>query len=192
MNEFRIRPALRSDAPLIATAVMQAVGDEICLEFAGSPDNLKLVTEVFERLAADDAAQYSYRNSLIAEDSNGQAAGVIIAYDGAELHRLRKRFIEVANAVLGYDMKEADFIDETDSGEVYLDSIFVLPEYRGQGLAGMLINATIDNHKNLGKPAGLLVDPDNPRARRVYERMGFRQVGHRPFAGVMMEHMQKE
>ncbi|MDE6301363.1 MAG: GNAT family N-acetyltransferase [Muribaculaceae bacterium] len=190
-DDFVIQSAHRSDAPIIATAVMEAVGSEICMNFAGSAERLSLVTEVFERLASDDCSQYSYRNALVAVAPGGRVAGVIVAYDGALLHSLRPRFIEIANEVLGLHMSDEDFVDETDESEVYIDSLYVLSEYRGRGLAGALIEAAIKRNSDCGKPAGLLVDPDNPKARKVYERLGFRDVGMRPFADVMMHHMQR-
>lgn len=190
-KHFTIQPARRSDAKVIAEAVMGAVGSEICLNFAGSAERLPLVVETFERLAADERSQYSYRNSLIATTPEGRVAGVIVSYDGAMLHHLRPKFIEVANEVLGTELCDADFVDETDPGEIYLDSLYVFPEFRGQGLAGALIMAAIHRNQASGKPAGLLVDSDNHTARRLYERLGFREVGMRPFADILMHHLQR-
>lgn len=187
---FKIIPARRADAPYIGRAVVTAVGEEISRQFAGSDDRLPLVYETFTRLAGRDDSQYSYRNSLIALDPEGQVAGVIVIYDGAELHFLRKAFIQVANEVLGYDIKEEEMVDETSPDEIYLDSLCVFEPYRGQGLARQLIDAAAEAHAASGKPLGLLVDYDNPRARRLYERVGFKSVGERPFAGTVMEHMQ--
>lgn len=182
---------MKSDAPIIAEAVMGAVGEDICIGLAGSKERLPLVTETFERLAADDHAQYSYRNALIARTEDGTAAGVIVAYDGARLHELRPRFIEVANEVLGMSMSDKDFVDETDSSEYYLDSLYVRPGYRGKGVATALIEAAVNLARNSGKPSGLLVDPDNPKARELYERLGFVEAGRRPFARISMYHMKR-
>lgn len=186
---MKIIPARKTDAPAIARTVMMAVGDEISLSFAGTPDRLPLVTEVFTRLAESENSQYSYTNTLVALTPEGKVAGAIVSYDGAELHRLRREFISVANEVLGMDMREEEFTDETSSDEVYLDSLCVFPEYRGQKLAGRLIEAACRRHVDAGKPVGLLVDPDNPRARRLYESLGFREVGQRPFAGLSLIHI---
>lgn len=188
--DFRLRPARREDAPDIARAVIMAVGEEIATAFGGSPDRRKLVDETFVRTAARDDSQYSYRNAIIAETPDGKTAGVIVAYDGARLHRMRPAFCEEANSVLGYNMKSDEMADETSPDEIYLDSLAVWPEWRGNGLAHKLIKAAIDRHSESGKPFGLLCDPDNDRVRRLYESIGFRIVGMRPFAGVDMYHMQ--
>lgn len=189
--DFKIIPARRGDASSIADAVIAAVGDEIALDFAGSEQRLPLVKETFTRLAARDDSQYSYRNSLVALDDEGNVAGVIVSYDGEELHYLRKAFINVANEVLGLDIKEENMADETSADEIYLDSLCVFPKYRGLGLAKKLIQAAAESHKDSGKPLGLLVDYVNPKARKLYVSLGFESVGERPFAGTVMEHMQK-
>ena len=80
--------------------------------------------------------------------------------------------------------------DETDGSEFYLDTLAVLPEYRGRGIASALLKASIEKARKMGKPAGLLVDKDNTRARRLYESIGFEQIGERPFCYVMMDHLQ--
>lgn len=191
-TDFKIIPARRGDADSIADAVIAAVGDEITLNFAGSEQRLPLVKETFRRLAARDDSQYSYRNSLVALDDEGNVAGVIVSYDGEELHYLRKAFINVANEVLSLDIKEEEMPDETSADEIYLDSLCVFPKYRGVGLAKRLIEAADLAHKDSGKPLGLLVDYDNPKARKLYVSLGFESVGQRPFAGTEMEHMQKK
>ncbi|MDE6121578.1 MAG: GNAT family N-acetyltransferase [Muribaculaceae bacterium] len=186
--DFKIRPAFCCDAPHIARAVMMAIGDEICSGLAGADRNLDDVRRLFTELAAMESSQYSYRNAIVAEDPEGNVAGVCVGYDGALLHSLRQSFIEKASEILGRDFIGMD--DETDSGEFYLDTLAVLPCYRGQGLGGRLLLERADiGTKATGKRAGLLVDKVNPGAQRLYESLGFRYAGDRPFAGVMMNHM---
>ena len=191
-DKFNIIPARRGDAPEIAKAVVSAIGEEIAEKFAGSPDRLPLVYEMFERLAARDDSQYSYRNALVALDPDRQVAGVIVSYDGEELHYLRKAFISVAHQVLGLEIDEAEMVDETSPDEIYIDSLCVFPPYRGKGLGARLINAVVESAAEKGKPVGLLVDYDNPKARKLYASVGFESNGHRPFALVEMEHMVKK
>lgn len=190
-KDYKIIPARRGDAPAIAEAIMMAVGPEICLEFAGSAERMPLVKETFTCLAARDDSQYSYRNSFVALDDDGEVAAVVISYDGEELAHLRRAFIAVANRVMGYNMKEEDFHDETSPDEVYLDTIAVFEPHRGKGIAHRLIDMVVDKAAAIGKPVGLLVDYDNPNARALYVECGFKSVGERPFASTMMEHMQR-
>lgn len=186
-----IRPGRRADAPAIAQVVMEALHAEGCRNLAGGEERLPLLADVFTQLCAADNSQYSYRNTLVAEDADGTVAGAIVAYDGARLHELRRAFILKANEILGYDLREEDMHDETDGGEIYLDSLAVFPEYRGKGLARQLLNAAMDAHRDAGKPFGLLCAPANPDAYKLYLRLGFADIGTRPFAGITMRHLRR-
>ena len=83
--------------------------------------------------------------------------------------------------------------DETEAGEYYLDSIAVLPEFRGQGVASALINAFCDKAFAQGhNRVGLIVDFDNPNAEKLYTSLGFERVGTRIFFGHKMWHLQRK
>lgn len=185
-----ILPARKADAPHIARAIVMAIGPEIELTLAGSPERRHLVTEMFQTLAERSDTQYSYLNSQIALAPDGRVAGVLVSYDGAGLVEMRRHFFNAAREILGLEFP-GDMEPETDGGEIYLDSLAVFPEWRGRGIASRLIAAAEARHRTAGKPLGLLVDTDNPRARQLYERLGFREIGLRPFAGVTMHHMQR-
>ncbi len=185
-----IIPARDADTHHIARAIVMAIGPEIELSMAGTPERRTLVTEMFARLACRTDSQYSYLNSLIALAPDGRVAGVIVCYDGAGLIEMRRCFFDAAREMLGLEF-ENDLEPETDAGEIYLDSLAVFPEWRGQGIARKLIEAAAARHRNSGKPLGLLVDDGNSRARSLYESLGFSEVGMRPFAGVSMHHMQR-
>ncbi|MGM9860694.1 MAG: GNAT family N-acetyltransferase [Muribaculaceae bacterium] len=186
---YSIRPATPDDAQAIAQAILWGIGSEITENFAGSPERVPLVKQMFANLAAMEHTQYSYLNTLIAQAADGSVAGVLVAYDGARLYDLRHAFANEAHKVLGLEVDFAAMGDETSDDEVYLDTLAVFPEHRRQGLARKLILATIERHKHLGKPTGLLCDPPNVNAHRLYEAIGFRTINQRPFAGVMMDHM---
>lgn len=188
-QQITIRPARKDDAPAIAKVVMDAIHTEGCMHLAGGQERLPLLADVFTRLSASENSQYSYLNTLVAEDQHGNTAGAIVSYDGARLHELRKAFIDKANAILGYNLREEDMDDETDADEIYLDSLAVFPAYRGKGLAKRLLKAAMDTHRNSGKPFGLLCDPANDDAYNLYTHLGFSDTGTRPFAGITMRHM---
>lgn len=187
--EFKIRKATRQDASRIARAVMMAIHDEGCEMLAGGKDRVPLLDDVFIPLAQSDNSQYSYLNSLVAEDPQGNVAGVIVGYDGARLHELRQAFVETANRVLGYNWKEEEFDEETTPDEFYLDSLAVFPEYRSQGLARKLIDAMVQANSDIKKPFAMLCEPTNRNAYELYTRMGFQDVGMRRFAGIPMRHL---
>ena len=81
--------------------------------------------------------------------------------------------------------------DETQAGEFYLDTIAVLPEYRGTGIGRQLITAIRDKAFSQGHShVGLIVDFDNPRAEALYTSLGFARVGTKIFLDHKMWHMQ--
>lgn len=191
-QDIKVRDARPVDAAIVAEAVMMALHEANLLHLAGSEENLPKLRRLFTELAAREDSQYSYLNSLIAEDSDGRIAGAIVAYDGARLHQLREAFVELGNELFGWNMSETDMDNETEPGEIYLDSLAVFDEFRGRGVASLLINSAIERHREGGKPFGLLCDPANPGARVIYEHLGFKDMGERLFAGIPMRHMQKD
>jgi len=182
-----IQPASPHHAPIIARAVMMAVGEDICNDFAAPDHTIADVEALFTHLASLDDSQYSYRNTLVALDPEGNVAGVCVGYDGALLHRLRNRFFEASKAMLNRDME--GMADETSADEFYLDTLAVMPQFRGHGIGTRLLKAQIERAQASGKPAALLVDYDNPKAEALYRSIGFTHIDDRPFAGVTMKHM---
>lgn len=187
-TDIRIIEATREDSRHIGKAVTMAIGDDLAKELAGPGHSVEDVENLFTSLAARDDSQYSYRNSLLAVDENGNVLGAVVSYDGAQLYTLRDTFLAEAKNAIGFDPK-GNLPDETDSEEYYLDSLAVYPEYRGHGIARRLIEEAARKAKESGKPLGLLVSKDNPAAKALYVSLGFRAVGERPFAGELMTHM---
>lgn len=188
-EEFKIREGRPEDAEAISKVVQMAMHEECCLAFAGTEERLLLVDETFTILAGRPDSQYSYRNTLVAEDAQGNVAGAIVSYDGARMHELRQAFVEVANRVMDCGFVEAEMDNETSDDEIYLDSLAVFPAYRGNGLARKLMDAACRRHASAGKPFGLLCAPGNDDAYALYGRLGFQEIGLRPFAGITMRHM---
>lgn len=191
---MKIREGKKEDAGFLATVVTEAIGRELCIGLAGSEERLPLVTELFTVLASASDSQYSYKNALIAIADDGKYAGGIIAYDGAQLHQLRKAFIREANAILGWNVSEEEaeqWGDEAEPGEIYIDSLYVAPGFRGRGVATALLKGIEQRFEGTHKPLGLLVEPENHRALHTYIHWGFRQVGISNFFRTPMIHMQK-
>lgn len=194
-NGMKIRDGKADDAPFLARVVTEAIGRELCVGLAGSEKRLPLVDELFARLAADPTSQYSYRNALIAVSASGERAGGIIAYDGADLHRLRRAFAREAREILGWNVTEEEsesWDDEAAPDEIYIDSLYVAPEFRRQGVASELLKGVRKRFEGTPKPLGLLVEPENHKALQTYLHWGFRQVGISHFFRTPMLHMQKE
>lgn len=177
--KITIRAARREDAALIAEVVCMAVGY----------DTTHPIYPVFHTLAACDHTQYSYRNTLVAE-VDGMVAGALVGYDGADLEALREPIFPLLLKHLG----EIPHIeDETEVGEFYLDSLGVLPRFRGLGVGSALLNAMCDRAYVAGhERVGLIVDIDNPKAEKLYTELGFMRIGRKRFIGHDMWHLQRE
>jgi len=131
--------ASKEQAPEIASLIMLAMNHDCCQWFAGPHHTLEDFHRLMTRLVERDDSQYSYKNTLVAMEG-GILAGICTSYDGGLLLPLRRAFIEGALDAFGIDYN--DFDEETQAGELYLDSLAVLPQYQGQGIATRLIRAT--------------------------------------------------
>ena len=185
---IEIKEAVIEQAAEIADLIMTAMTDECCLYFCaegyGLEDFRKMMTMLVER----EDSQYSYRNTLVAMDDT-RIVGISVSYNGGHLHQLRRAFIEAAKNYLGKD--HVDMEDETQAGELYLDSLSVLSDYRRQGIATSLVLETKRRADLLGLPCvGLLVDTDNAMGQLFYDSIGFRHVDENRFwGGHPMKHL---
>ena len=184
---IEIREASKSQAAEIASLIMTAMTDDCCLYFCGEGYGLEDFRKMMTMLVEREDSQYSYQNTLVAMDAE-QVVGISVSYDGGCLHELRRAFIEVAKEQIGKDHSGMD--DETQAGELYLDSLAVLPEYRRQGIARKLLLATKERANLLGLPrVGLLVDKDNPVGEALYTSVGFQYVNDNQWGGHPMKHL---
>lgn len=182
-----IQQAAQEQAAEIARLIMTAMTDECCLHFCGEGYGLDDFYKMMVELVVREDSQYSYRNTLVAT-SGSQVVGIAVSYDGGRLHELRKAFIEAAKQYIGKDHTGMD--DETQAGELYLDSLAVLPEYRRRGIARRLIMATQERAGKMGLPCvGLLVDEGNPSGEAFYAAVGFKHIDHNMWGGHPMKHL---
>ena len=181
MKDIIIRKATKDDAAMIAKVVAMAIGEE-CAIFYGGENYMN----TFEEIVLLENSQYSYRNAFIAE-VDGKIAGGVVGYDGAELQNLRKATLDI---IFKHTGKELQIADETDASEFYLDSLAVIPEYRGCGVGTKLILAMKERaSQEYNKPLGLLVDFENPDAERLYKSLGFERAEMKDFLGHKMWHL---
>lgn len=186
---MEIQNAQDFQALSIARLIMQAMNYDCCRYFTGPEHTLDDFERVMTSLVLSDKSQYSYLNTLVAIDEDGGLCGACVSYDGARLHELRKAFVDAAKENFGRDFSSMP--DETQAGELYIDSIAVPENCRGKGIATALLKATVEKARDMGLPAaGLLVDTGNPKAEKLYARLGFKTVGDASWGGHAMKHMQ--
>ena len=180
-----IRKATVTDTPYIVPCILLAM-EEIVYRFIGEANHKKALA-FLTSLVAESGNQYSYDNCFVATDSS-QILGAALVYDGARLKELRAPVVQKIK--LMFD-KLFHFEDETQAGEYYIDCIGVNPMAQGKGIGTKLLQFLIEEFvEKRRETLGLLVDKDNPNAKKLYLKLGFEIVGERDFAGKQMEHLQ--
>ena len=188
MYKITIQPAIREQAESIAQLIITAMTDECCLFFVGENQTLDDFKQAMICLVNDEQSQYSYTNTLVALHNN-DVVGICVSYDGKDLRFLRSKFIEMAKVRFNRDF--ADMNDETQEGELYVDSLAVKKSFREKGIAQKLLKATIEKARNLHiNHVGLLVDCNNPLAEKLYSKVGFQYVNDSSWGGHSMKHLQ--
>ena len=117
---------------------------------------------------------YSWRNTIIAE-VDGKPAGMLTAYDGRYYHDMRIKTMALVKQHLSVEFPGME--DEAVEGDYYLDSLAVMPEYRGRGIGRKLLEQGIENGKELNLDVTLAVDPINDQAKKLYQSLGFKPSG---------------
>ena len=189
-KDITIREGRPEEAERIAELIIMAMTEECCLHFCGPNHDIRDFHRVMSSLVARPDTQYSYSNTLVAveEDAPGSIIGICVSYDGGKLHQLRQPFIDTA--LKEWNMDHSSIPDETQAGELYLDSLAVDPAYRGRGIAKLLLQASIEKSRALGLPStGLLVDVGNPKAEQLYNKVGFQYAGTNSWGGHGMKHL---
>lgn len=184
MSDCTIRQAEWTEAAQVAELLMLAWPVEEIMESNGLTYDRLL--ESVTAICAMPATIYSCENTYVAE-VDGKIVGAMCGYDGADYQRLKQPLVDQLGEGSGFAR-----LHETEAGEFYLDSVGVLPEYRGRGIATRLFEAQIARAASKGHSRiGLIVDEDKPEAEALYKRLGFKHVDDRDFFGHMMKHMVK-
>ena len=131
-------------------------------------------------LVAADAAQEELLVALArdfhAEDGHpltGQGeAALLQAVRGHPLARVW--LIRERDRIVGYTVLCLGFGIEYGGPDAFVDDLYLVPEARGRGLGAAVLVLLEQEARALGLAAlFLVVDPENHRARRTYDRAGF-------------------
>lgn len=179
-----IRKASLEDSKSIATYLLLAM-ESIIYTFIGEQDTIKAV-DFLLYFTEKENNQYSYQNCWIVEDKN-QIIAAVNLYDGGKLYKLRK---PITDYLTTHFVQNLNIEDETESGEYYIDSLGVHPQYQGKGIGSKLLLFLIKEYSYQNQPLGLLVDEENPLAKKFYLKLGFKSVGKKKLMGKNMEHLQ--
>ena len=182
---MQIRKATENDAQAIARLLLDAMED-IVYAFIGERDHAKARAFMCYFVGTENN-QYSLENCRVAE-IDGEVVGAVNVYDGAMLAELRRPVVEYIRDKYIRDFPQGD---QTEAGEYYLDTLSVDKNYRCRGIGSGILQFVIDEYVHRqGRILGLLVDDDNPDAKRLYLKLGFKPAGRKIFFGKRMEHLQ--
>ena len=183
-----IRPAIPGDVNEVIPLILQAIED-IAFVLSGTADVDK-TTKILSEFFKQSGNRLSYEQTLVMEE-NGELVGMAIVYDGAEAAALN--FPVEQAAVKKSGKPDYKIPIEPEVSEFYLDAVGVLPRCQGRGYGSALVEAGCNRARRQGhKRFALLVDLENPPAKRLYDRLGFRVDGAKWLAGKEYYHMVRE
>ena len=124
---------------------------------------------------AQEATLLELARAFHAEDGHrlterGAAIGLI-----ARGHPLGRAWLVHENgALVGYAVLGLGFGIEYGGADAFVDDLYLVPGARGRGLGEAVLARLEEEARAMGLAAlFLVVDPDNLRARRLYDRQGF-------------------
>ena len=186
---MKIRRGQIADAPVIARLIIEAMTEECCAYYYGPHFTIGDFHKFMTGLVMDELSQYSYKNTIVA-GTRTRIVGIATSYNGADLAVLREAFLNGMFKVFQRDFR-GKMVDETQAGELYLDSLAVEPSFRRCGVGSLLLEATVKKAQLMKIPyVGLLVDDANPSALKLYEEVGFSFVNNTTWGGHYMKHLQ--
>jgi ribosomal protein S18 acetylase RimI-like enzyme len=183
-----IRPADPDDVRFASRLVYLSMGELADYLFGGVHLS---VDEILARLFLLEGDRFSWKISDIAE-WDGEPSGMLVSFPGREFTRremaiglgllklcgffdvlrLSMRALSIANGV------------ETYRDEYYLANMAVLPDFQGRGIGSGLLENAEKKARSVGlKKCSLIVDTENPAARRLYERCGYQVVFTKTYPG---------
>ena len=152
---MKIVSARPEDADFIAWIVAQGM-------------HMESVPPFLKPMAERDDTLYSWKNTrlLLCE---GKLAGGLVSYDGGWHEEGRKNTWVIDGKLLN-----SGDVPETADGEYYLDSLAIVPEFRGGGLWRQLFDDAVEIARKKGfHRVTLICDEDYPWLGKIYSSYGF-------------------
>lgn len=173
MNDTAFRPATRGDAAVLAELVNDAGQGLPLYLWEQMKEPGESAWDVGRRRAARDEGAFSWRNAIVIE-CEGEAAGCLIGYG-----------IAAAPEPIPDDFpvmfRPLQALENLAPGSWYVNVLAVLPVFRNRGFGRRLL-ARAEEIARAERRGGmsLIVADANAGARRLYERVGYREAARRP------------
>jgi ribosomal protein S18 acetylase RimI-like enzyme len=163
-----IQQAQKDNITNISTLIFDAIHN-IANTLTGENEKEKIL-ETLDFYIKMDVNRLSYNNIWVYKIEN-QTVGLILAYNSNDVEKLDApilQHLKTKNIFLDSFEKEC-FADE-----FYIDTVSVLEDFQGKGIAKELFLFIENKAKQIGlKKVSLLVDFENPKALALYEKIGF-------------------
>jgi len=170
-DRIQLRSARRAESRTIAELYRMSsdgVADYIWSQLAKPGED---VLDIGARRYARENTDFSYQNVTLAL-VNGRIAGMIAAY---VVGPSATDAPDVVDAVLAPYMK----LEQPNS--FYISGMALFPEFRRRGVGTRLLKLAADDARARGlRDLSLIVFEQNARAKRLYERFGFRETRREP------------
>ncbi|MDX4060121.1 GNAT family N-acetyltransferase [Aliarcobacter skirrowii] len=182
-----IKKANKQNIENISKLIYDAI-HEVSNSLTGENEEHKIL-KTLENYIQMDVCRLSYNNIYTYEIDNKNVA-ILLAYNSNDVEKLDKPMIEhlkTKNIFL------KSFEKECFDDEFYIDTISVLEDYQGQGIAKELFAFAQQKAKEQGfKKLSLLVDLENKKAKALYEKLGFLDNTTLEVSKTQFSHMIKE
>ncbi len=180
---FTLRPATPDDAPWAVPLIQATIGP--IGRALTSTQTDQQAEEALRPFFMARGNRLSFERTLVAEDG-AAPLGLAVSYAGDLAPALDDPFrARLTDLALPTRIET-----EAEPDEWYLDTLTVQPEARGRGVGGALVEAVAERARMGGwQRLGLLAEPGNEPAQRLYARLGFRAVGRRSVAGTAFLHL---
>lgn len=184
-----IRTANRNDASKISELIYIIWND---MELPLIQDNDKSVVLDVIKQSIEEGHYRNYFEHIHVFEVEGEVAGFINTYDGGDEEALESNWNKI-------DFKQDFKLEgtplpekEADKGDLYIESIAVFSDYRGQGIASKLIEYIFNYGKEKGfKNVSLNCEVENEGAMKLYRKFGFEPSYDRVLSGHDYKYMIK-
>lgn len=183
-----IRSATREHAQLASRLIYLSMGELADYLFGGAH---RPVDEILAGLFLKQGNRFSRSIADIAE-WEGQPAGMLVSFPGWEFFRrelaIGLGLLELCGLrdVLRLSLPALSIASgvETYRDEYYLANMAVFPDFQRRGIGSALLMHAEEKACKAGlKKCSLIVDMENPLARRLYERCGYNVIFTKTYPG---------
>lgn len=86
--------------------------------------------------------------------------------------------IEYNSKAAGYGQLSFTYSNEAGGLVVWIEEVYIRPEYQNLGLGSEFFNTVLDMYREKAARIRLEIEPDNDNARKLYKRLGFKELGY--------------